>query len=371
MFFRVFLLALGAACVLLGGVLLFSWYGQTRTAPGAAATHVETQAETHADVRGPVLAAARPIARGALLRQGDIVTKTLKPNESLLPGSLAPGQEKDFVGAMTRRDFAAGEPLIASEFVKPSDRSFLAAVLRPGFRAMSIFVDAAQSVAGLALPGDFVDVILVQTFDDKMLGKGTWHAGETVLSGARVLALDQAMSAPSGVLAAVSPENRVPKTVTLEVTEQQAKTLLVASKMGSFGLSLLPLDASDESNAPSDRQSSGTVWSTNVSHAFTTAAVIQLAREAAEADARARQEANAKAGPNCLPATGSALDKSVRCAPTKARSLPARDEAGPPLVPPDNGVPWPFPLRRPFEMRGASIIVRDAPDSAPGGGADD
>ena len=310
MFLRAVLLAVGAASVLLGAVLLISWFAQTRTGAAPAEARVETR-----EARAPVLAAAHAIARGTLLRQADFVAKTLKPDDHLPPGSIAPGQEQDFVGAMTRRDFAAGEPLIASEFVKPSDRSFLAAVLRPGFRATSIFVDAAQSVAGLALPGDFVDVILIQTFDDKAANPGRRAAGETVLSGVRVLALDQATSAPTGVVSAVGPEGRVPKTVTLEVTEQQTKKLLVASKLGSFELSLLPLDAAAEANPVAEWLNSGPVWASDVSPAL---------GEVAQSRPQERPKAAAQAAPpRCPPVTGSTLDKSVRCAPPTLAAYPA------------------------------------------------
>ncbi len=302
MFLRVILLVVGAACVLLGVVVLFSWYGQARTGATPVAAHVESPA----DMRGPVLAAAHPIAKGTLLRQEDVVSKDLKPDERLLPGSLAPGQEPDFVGALSRRDFAAGEPLIASEFVKPDDRSFLAAALRPGYRATSVFVDAAQSVAGLALPGDFVDVILVQNFDDKT-DPGRRTAGETVLRAVRVLAIDQATSAPTGVSVKVGTEARVPKTVTLEVTEQQAKKLLVASKLGTFELSLLPLDAVAEANPLLDWLTAGPVWASDVSPALG-----QFARSRTEAPPKP-----APKGASCPPVTGSTLDKSVRCAPSR------------------------------------------------------
>jgi pilus assembly protein CpaB len=301
MFLRIILLVVGAACVLLGVVVLASWYGQ-RTSQTPVVAHVESPADT----RAPVLAAAHPILKGTLLRKEDIVSKDLKPDERLLPGSLAPGQEQDFVGALVRRDFAAAEPLIASEFVKPNDRSFLAAALRPGFRATSVFVDAAQSVAGLALPGDFVDVILVQSFDNATAtDPGRRTSGETVLRGVRVLAVDQATSAPTGVATAVGSEPHIPKTVTLEVTEQQAKKLLVASKLGTFELSLLPLDAVAEANPLADWLTAGPVWASDVSPALG-----QMVK------------APPKPGPkvasaSCPPVTGSTLDKSVRCVPSR------------------------------------------------------
>ncbi len=294
MFLRNVLLVVGALCVLLGaGLLLTRREPPSTRPPPAVASHLEPAVS--------VLTAAHAVRKGSLLKQGDMIAKPLKSGEGSAPGSLAPGQESGFVGALARRNFAEGELLIASDFVKPSDRNFLAAVLRPGFRATSIFVDAAQSVAGLALPGDLVDVILVQTFGDSP-DPSRRTAGETVLRGARVLALDQALGPPLGA----GSEARVPKTVTLEVTEQQAKALPVAAKLGVFQLSLRPLDAPADGDISADPTDSGPVWASDISPAL---------RQAA----RSRPQAPKAALPpaRCPPLTGSSLDKSVRCAPSQ------------------------------------------------------
>ena len=92
----------------------------------------------------------------------------------------------------------------------------------------------------MALPGDHVDVILTQSFDDKIttdLGRKT--VGETVLHDVRVIAIDQSLNPPSTVvttLSSVSTETRIPKTVTLELSERQAEELLVAQQLGKFQL---------------------------------------------------------------------------------------------------------------------------------------
>lgn len=313
---RNLLLALGGVFVLAGAVVLFVWFGQVKKAPEVAGTPAE--------IRTSVIAAARAIPKGSFLQHDDLKSKDLGPGEQLQPGSIVSGQEKDFLGALGRRDFAEGEPLIASEFVKPSDRNFLAAVLKPGSRAISIFVDAAQSVAGLALQGDYVDVILIQTFEDKItvdLGRKT--AGETVLHGVRVIAIDQALAPPSGLFgatAAVNVEARIPKTVTLEVDERQAEKLLVASKLGSFQLTLLPLSVVAADPIEVERIA-GPVWASDVSPALVEVSqreslhVATLPAAALVPPAAAAPPQPAPAAP-CPPSTGSTLDQSVRCAPS-------------------------------------------------------
>jgi pilus assembly protein CpaB len=284
MFLRNVLLAVGAAFVLLGVVVLVAWFGQARKSPGVVETRVEGRAS--------VLVAAQAISTGTLLRQEDFKSKELGPDELLQPGSLVAGQEKEFLGALSRRDFAEGDPLIASEFVKPNDRRFLAAVLHPGNRAVTILVDAAQSVAGLALPDDHVDVVLTLSFEEKdtitettptaggtatvsaekfLIPLGLRTAGETVLQGVRVIAVDQSLNPPSATVASVLPaagaEARIPKTVTLEVGERDAEKLLVAEKLGSFQLVVRPLEVA-ATDPPEDKRNNRPVWASDVSQAI-------------------------------------------------------------------------------------------------------
>lgn len=169
------------------------------------------------------------------------------------PGELVRGQisETDYLGASTQRDFASGEALMAGDLVKASDRRFLAAVLRPGARAISIAVDAAQSASGLILPGNHVDVILTQTFADmavegRMALEGRKKiVAETILQGVRVIAVDQALhqqaKTPAG--SQYFGEARLPKTVTLELTRRQAEMVFVAQQLGRLQLSVRPLEA--------------------------------------------------------------------------------------------------------------------------------
>ena len=311
MFLRIVLLVVGAACLLLGVVFLISWSGQLRTGQTAGDARVESRVE----VRRSVLAAAHAIKRGIPLQKADIVSKDLKPDEIPLAGTLEPGQEQGFLGALSLHDFAAGDPLLDRDFAKPKER--LSAELRSGYRALTIFVDAAESVAGLALPGDLVDVVLIQTFDDKIAPDPRRRtSGETVMRGVRVLAIDQEMSPPAGVAASVGMEPRIPKSATLEVTEQQAEKLLVAGKLGTFELSLLPLDAVAEVKPPPD---AGPIWASDVS----------LALGEVFASAAAAKAAERQAAPRCPPVTGSTLDKSVRCVPSNRAPYQAPAASGP------------------------------------------
>jgi pilus assembly protein CpaB len=271
MLFRNILLAIGALFVFAGLGFLLIWFSQMRTPPPAIVG--ETQVETKAEI----LAAARAIPVGTLLRKDDIAWKALG-STAIGPGYLLRGQtsEAEFLGAISRRDFSDGEPLIASDFIKPGDTRFLTTVLKPKTRAVSIFVDAAQSSAGLALPGDRVDVMLIQIFADSVTPYvGRRAVGETILRDVRVIAVDQTLNPPSyaaatattTAAAAVSPEVRLPRTITLELFERQAEKLLVAVQLGKFQLAVRPLESAGAPSADAKHKDEP-VWASDVSQAI-------------------------------------------------------------------------------------------------------
>jgi len=261
MYLRNILLALGAFFVLAGIGLLVAWMGQRSAGPVIT--------ESPPVVRPATLAAARAIPAGTLLRKEDLYWKEVGPGE-VGPGVVLRGQasEEDFYGAVNRRDLKEGEPLIVSEIVKSNDRRFLAAVLKPGERAISIAVDATQSVAGLILPGDRVDVILIQSFAENLNNWGRRAVSETVLRDARVIAIDQSLGQqPDPAAAARGPvgsDARIPKTITLALPEQKAEALMVALQLGKIQLAVRPL----EQTGVALEQRASPVWASDVSPAL-------------------------------------------------------------------------------------------------------
>jgi len=264
MSFRNILLALGVLSLVGGLALSILWMGQIGTAPPPEGP----------PPRQAVLVTTHAVAAGTLLRREDMRWRETAAGD-IHPGNLLRGQvaEADFAGAIARRDFAADEPLIASELVRPNERQFLAAALKPGMRAVSIAVDAPQSAAGLILPGDQVDVILTQTFADTAADPNVRSVAETVLRDVRVIAIDQALSgpgqpatAPARGLAAAEP--RLPRTVTFEVTEKEAERLIVAAQLGRLQLSVRSLEVAPSSPVAVARRVAAPTWAADVSPAL-------------------------------------------------------------------------------------------------------
>jgi pilus assembly protein CpaB len=156
------------------------------------------------------------------------------PQESVAPTYVVEGskitdagksQEKkltieDFIGAVVRLPIAAGQPMTPGLVARAGDRGFLAAVLQPGMRAMSISVSQVSGISGFILPGDRVDIV----WDVKKSSKG-YPFTQTLMRNIRVIAIDQKTQA-SGA----SPA----KTITLELTPVQTEALSLASTMGSL-----------------------------------------------------------------------------------------------------------------------------------------
>ncbi len=138
----------------------------------------------------------------------------------------------DLFGAVIRRGIAAGEPITRSRINKPGERGFLAAVLLPGYRAMSMKVGADSGVAGLVFPGDRVDIILTHAI--KKDGEAEHRASETILKNVRVLALDRRTNDETG-------QPKLAKTATLELTPKQVEILTVSRELGRLSLSLRAL----------------------------------------------------------------------------------------------------------------------------------
>jgi pilus assembly protein CpaB len=192
-----------------------------------------------------VLVAKRELPVGTFLRPEHLRWQVW-PQASLSPAYAVEGKKKmeDFVGAVVRLPIAQGEPITDGRVVSPGNSGFLAAVLRPGYRAVSVPVTVTSGIAGFVFPGDHVDVLLTHNLPMPVDGGLERRAGGTVLRNIRVLALDQKVEIKPG-------EAAVPRTATIEVTPKQSEIVAVVVEMGKLSLSLRSLQR-DEPLLPED-----------------------------------------------------------------------------------------------------------------------
>ena len=195
----------------------------------------QVAAAAPAPVKVTVLVAARAVRAGSLLKPEDVTTMEMTqavagPDSN--PDS--PDVRRSLAGAMVRRSLSANEVLRSADVMRPGDHGFLAAVLEPGKRAVTVGVDAITGSAGLIWPGDRVDLILTQSIADPSLPVGRRVAAETVLIDARVIAIDQQLVQG----AEQSDKANRGSTVTLEVTQTEAEHVSVAIRLGRLSLSV-------------------------------------------------------------------------------------------------------------------------------------
>ncbi|MBV8936879.1 MAG: Flp pilus assembly protein CpaB [Alphaproteobacteria bacterium] len=223
-----------------------------------------------------VLVAAAALPGGTLLRAKDVAWQPtagrVQPGQITRPANLAGNQNfgleqqarAEVYGAALRSSVVGGEPIRRSVIVKPGDRDFLQVVLAPQARAIAIPVATGGASTGILYPGDRVDVILTQTFkNDLPLARRS--VGETVVQNLRVLAVDPIDSRPNGAA------NGFGRTVTLEVTPDQAERVNVAAELGKLSLTLRSASAINGAGAASTSvMTSGMrpIWAGDVSPAL-------------------------------------------------------------------------------------------------------
>lgn len=264
---RNLLLAFAALLITAGtGLVAKTWID-------AQTPQVVVQAPAPAKVEGAlVLVAAADIPIGTLLT-GAHLRWQIWPTDAL-PETYVVKPEaaevddpsQNLIGAVVRQNILAGEPLTKGRYLMPGDRGFLAAVLRPGYRAMAVPINATSGISGLVFPGDRVDILLTHTVQRGGVNR---RASETVLSNVRVLAIDQTISNPDG-------QARLGKNTTLEVTPKQAEMLTVVGELGRLSLSLRSLvkdetelerlaNAEDPMEEPDPERGETYTWDTEVS----------------------------------------------------------------------------------------------------------
>ena len=151
-------------------------------------------------------------------------------------------------GAVVRSPLTAGQPITSASIVHGNAVGFMAAMLNPGMRAISIAISTDSGAGGFILPNDRIDLILTRKGDANRVSVST------LLSDIRVLAVDQTFKQEKDAKTVIG------KTATLEVTPAQAEQVAKAQGQGVLSLSLRPLTSSDTpvaSNAPASKASRG------------------------------------------------------------------------------------------------------------------
>lgn len=189
-----------------------------------------------------VLIAKTDIPIGTFIKETDLDWQAW-PDEVMSDSYLIQDEfdETTLLGSVSRHPISAGEPMALGRVVAPGERGFLAAVLKPGYRAASISVDETSGIGGFVFPGDRVDLILSHTIQTSEIeDRSERRASETILTDVRILAVDQLTNSDS------DSEPTVASTATLELTPKQVEMLAAVRSLGQLSMSLRSLAKDEE-----------------------------------------------------------------------------------------------------------------------------
>jgi pilus assembly protein CpaB len=175
----------------------------------------------------PVAVAAGEVNLGQPLST-NLIRMVNWPTASVPPGAFK--DAKALAGRVVRTSLEPGEPVIESKLAPQGTKGGLSAVIGEGRRAITVRVNDVVGVAGFALPGNYVDVI-VNTQEPEVKGDSQQSISKIVLEKILVLAVAQQVNRDD-------TQPKVVNAVTLEVTPEQAEKLDLARSVGSLSLVL-------------------------------------------------------------------------------------------------------------------------------------
>ncbi|MGZ8290347.1 MAG: Flp pilus assembly protein CpaB [Telluria sp.] len=157
--------------------------------------------------------------------------------EEITASNLPKDAFRDFTKLADRvlkSNILRGEVLSESKLAPSGTVGGLSALITEGKRAITVRVNDVIGVAGFALPGNYVDVIVHLERDPaeaERAVRGALHVSKIVLERILVLAVAQEVSRDD-------TKPRVVNAVTLEVTPGQAEHLDLARSVGTLSLAL-------------------------------------------------------------------------------------------------------------------------------------
>lgn len=150
------------------------------------------------------------------------------PQSSVPEGAFT--DVKDVQDRVLKVGLMRGDAVLDRKLAPAGTQGGLSAVIAEGKRAMTVRVNDVVGVAGFALPGNYVDV-MINAQQDRAGGQQSQPISMTVLEQVLVLAVAQEAGRDD-------TKPRVVSAVTLEVTPGQAEKLDLARSVGTLSLVL-------------------------------------------------------------------------------------------------------------------------------------
>jgi len=191
-------------------------------------SHQQKETDTLRAANQEIVVAAQDILPGTIFNDESLkkgLTKTTPwPKTSIPAGAFSTPQQ--IMGKVSRVKIVANEPILESRLA--GEGAGLTVRLEAGKRAVALRVDEIVGVSGFIVPDDRVDVILTTTplgaAQDAKISK-------IVLQNKRVLSVAQSTEQKDG-------KPQLARSITLEVTPEEAEKLSLASQEGQIALAL-------------------------------------------------------------------------------------------------------------------------------------
>ncbi len=196
-----------------------------------------------------VLVAANNMSLGSRMSDGSVKWQQW-PAEALTPSLLSITDRPDAIseidGAIVRAPILEGEPISETKLVMAGESGVMAALLKPGMRAVTTRISVDTAAGGFIQPGDRVDIILTQSIQQERTSntqaQQRVYVSDTIFENVHVLAIDQTFATSIEGGATV-----IGSTATFEMSQVDAELLQESVSKGDLSLTLRGMI---RSNAP-------------------------------------------------------------------------------------------------------------------------
>ena len=234
---RLIILLVAAAAAAGAALLVRNMSQQAAPAPAAVETAEAPVTEIIEEPKTPVLVATRDMQVGELLLPGDVEWREwpeAQINVNYFTEELSPTAMDDVTNSVVRTPIYESEPVLPQKIVQKGETGYMAALLSPGMRAVSVEISTDSASGGFILPNDRVDVLVTYNVE---LSDGeqnyTRPTTTVILENVRVLAIDQLFNSGS--------QFAIGSTATVELDPSQARLMVMAERLGTVSLALRSL----------------------------------------------------------------------------------------------------------------------------------
>ena len=239
------IIILGAMLVMGGGVF-YAMQNLNTPAPAPVQTVAAPEIQIQEVEYVPVLAIDADVLTGQRITES-MLTNIKWPAEALTANQInlddQPDAKAEFVNSLARQPMAQGETISRSKVIMAGDSGVMAALLKPGMRAVTTRISVDTAAGGFIQPGDRVDVIIRENFpirrDNTVAGRqstaerSSLYVAQTLFENVKVLAIDQTFTTSAEAGAAIPGS-----TATFELSQSDAELLQEAEGYGDLYLTL-------------------------------------------------------------------------------------------------------------------------------------